>query len=163
VSEECESAVRKEREPVVWKEPTIDERRSSDKGRSSDKAGTANKPTTEPAKSTSMRYRKTTTAAHSTTESTTTKTTAAVHSTTKSTATKTTSAVHSTTTKSTTTKSSLRRSRYQGGPDHSRCRESGEFLVDHGAVLLLARSPLRLLNELLNEQKLTIPGRDYLL
>jgi hypothetical protein len=135
--------VRKERESAVWKESTIDERRSSDKGRSSDKTGTANKPTTEPAKSTSMRYRKTTTAAHSTT--------------------KTTAAVHSTTTKSTTTKSSLRRSRYQGGPDHSRCRESGEFLVDHGAVLLLARSPLRLLNELLNEQKLTIPGRDYLL
>jgi hypothetical protein len=155
VSEECESAVRKEREPVVWKEPTIDERRSSDKGRSSDKAGTANKPATEPApaESTNMRCTKTTTA----TETTPTK--APAHSTTtKPTPTKSaTAGVHSTPTKATptATKPSLRRSRYQGGPDHSRCRESGESLVDHGAVLLLTNSPLRPLNELPNEQKLT--------
>jgi hypothetical protein len=101
-----------------------------------------------------VRYTKTTAA----TETTPTKATAHSTTTTKPTPTNaTTTGVHSTPTKATptATKPSLRRSRYQGGPDHSRCRESGESLVDHGAVLLLTNSPLRPLNELPNEQKLT--------
>jgi hypothetical protein len=51
---------------------------------------------------------------------------------------KTPAAAHSTK----ATKPRLRRSCYQRGANHSRCREGGESLIDHSVLLLLDHSPI---------------------
>jgi hypothetical protein len=84
----------------------MDESRPSDEGRSSDKAATPHKSAAEAR-----------TPNKSSAESTTADARAAESA---------------TTAEATTTKSRLGRSRDQYGADHGHCRESGEFLVDHG-------------------------------
>ena len=105
----------------------IDERRSSDKG------VTPDKPATEAADTANVRYSRTA-AAHS----------AKAAETANVRYSRTTAAAHSTK----ATKPRLRRSCYQRGANHSRCREHGESLMDHGVLLFLDGSPRGQFSEL---------------
>jgi hypothetical protein len=117
--ERCsETAVWKEREPTVWKETTIDESRSTDERRSSDEGRSSNK------------------------GGTSNKPTAKARTPNKPSAEATTA--EAATAEATTTKSRLGRSRDQRSANYDRCRESGEFLVHHGAASSLDNSPLPL-------------------